>query len=130
MYTFHWLERMDYDGEALVVHLAEMMRGEPDGLIGRPLEVRADSPRYRVRFPTVGALKTVPEPFNELSGGAEKIGPFLFQESGSPYALEMEDAMKLSMDIPSDALRHFVVYAENVVTHVLTVSAPEISPVT
>ena len=127
MYRFHWLEKMEHDGQALVLHLAELLRGEPDGLIGLPLEVMPESPRFRVHFAEVGAFKTVPEMFNEVSESANKIGPFLFQESSSPYILEMKDVMELSRNIPMDTLQHYIVYAENTVTHILAASPPQVS---
>ena len=127
MHQFHWLEKLDFDGEELVVHLAELLRGQPDGLLGHPLEVRADSARYRVHFRSVGAFKTLPEMFNELSEAANKLEPFLFQESESAYATEMKDAMELARPIPSGSLQHYVVYAENVVTHVLASAGPQVS---
>ena len=127
MHRFHWLERLEHDGQSLVLHLAELLRGEPDGLVGSPLEVMPESPRFRVHFADVGAFKTLPEMFNEVSESASKIGPFLFQEASSPYMLEMKDAMELSRNIPMGILQHYIVYAENAVTHVLAASPPEFS---
>jgi hypothetical protein len=126
MYRFHWLERMDHDGQALNLHVAALLHGEPDGLVGLPLEITPDSPRFRVHFTEVGAFKTVPEMFNEVSESAHKVGPFLFQEFGSSYMLEMKDAMELSRGIAADALLHYIVYAENAVTHVLAASPPQV----
>ena len=127
MYRFHWLEKLEHDGQALVLNLAELLRGEPDEFIGLPLIVKPESPRFRVYFAEVGAFKTVPEMFNEVSESAEKITPFLFQEPSSSYMLEMKDQMELSRGIQVDTLLHYIVYAENTVTHVLAASQPDIS---
>lgn len=129
MQTFHWLEKFDFDGHALVVQVAQLVRGEPDGAIGHPLEVTPDSARYRVHFPVVGAFKTVPELFNEVSETANKVDVFLFHEPDSAYAAEMQHAMALASDIPGGGVQHYVVHAENVVTHVLAASAPQVSRV-
>jgi len=126
MYRFYWLEKLEFDGEGLVVHLAELLRGEPDGLIGLPLDVQPESPRHRVSFSTTGAFKTLPEMFNEVSEDADRIAPFLFRELNSPYMTEMKDAMELSRGIPPDQMHHYVVYAENTVTHVLSAVAPKV----
>jgi hypothetical protein len=126
MYRFHWLERMEFDGAALVLHLAEMLRGDPDGGLGVPLEVRCESPRFRVSFGQVGAFKTVPEMFDEISETAERLEPFLFHESGSRYATEMKDAMWLAREIPEGSLLHYAVLTENVVVHVLAAEQPKV----
>jgi hypothetical protein len=74
----------------------------------------------------VGAFKTVPEMFNEVSEAAEKLEPFLFRETSSTYAAEMKDAMWLACEIPEGAALHYAVYAENVVTHVLSGTPPKV----
>jgi hypothetical protein len=126
MHRFHWLERMEFEGAALVLHLAEMLRGAPDGGLGVPLEIRPDSPRFRVCFGEVGAFKTVPEMFDEISANAGRLEPFLFRESGSNYSAEMKEAMWLAREIPAESLLHYVVLAENVVTHVLAAEPPRV----
>jgi hypothetical protein len=108
------------------VHLAELLQGEPDELIGLPLEVRTESPRFRVAFESIGAFKAVPEMYNELSDSAQTIKPFLFLETGSVYLSEMKSAMEFGAGIHPDVLKHYVVYADNTVIHVLTAAAPKV----
>ncbi len=127
MHSYYWLEKMEHGGESLVLHLAQLVCGEQDEFIGLPLVVKPESPRFSVHFGEVGAFKTVPEMFDEVSEGAEKVRAFLFRESSSAYMKEMGERLELARDIEPGSLRHHIVYAENAVTHVLSAHAPVVS---
>lgn len=125
---FHLLENIDYSDGILGIRLAELHEGKPDSLIGLPLHVTDSSEKYIVQFSEVGGFHVEVEPCNTLSRQAIRLSPFLFEERESKYlATSAECARMFAPDITkleAPIIRHYVVYSEHFVIHVLCSSVP------
>ncbi len=128
---YHALENIQFTNGILVVEVVELNEGEPDGLVGLPLEVTLESGRHTVQFSSIAGFQSVPEPLNGLSQNARRINQFMFLESNSDYLHQNgEDLSPFvygAIRPESPVIQHYVVFGENTVLHVLAALPPTIS---
>jgi hypothetical protein len=86
--SYHRIEALSFDSSRLEITIAELLKGEADGLIGLPLMIPNDSKRYRISFEDVERIEIAPEPMPQLSSGARVEAPFLYLESESKFKTE------------------------------------------
>ena len=134
MPSYHVVDDLAFCEGKLSLLVVELLRGEPDGLIGLSLTKRPESRRYRLEFSYVGHFKAGPEPFSNISANAMKQTDFLYCEPDSQYLRDLADSVStFPMTRPWPAnpvVRHYVVYAENFVLDVLAAIEPSIQEVT
>ena len=128
---FHILEDVRFSNGILSIEIADLNTGMPDGLVGLPLVVTEQSQRYLVQFPAIAGFRSVPEPLNGLSDSSKEVYPFLFLEMDSEYLRECANDAKYfvygSERPENPSIRHYVVYGENTVIHVLSATEPHVT---
>jgi len=111
-----------YGDASLIVRVVELIKGEPDGMIGTPLLVGAKSRRYIVNFNGVTEFRSRAEPCFAWDGQAKDKSDFLCECVGSDYVRQIcpfgEGA--------KEPTRHFVVFTETVVLEVLSSNEPTV----
>ena len=118
---FQLLE-LSYHDAQLVVRLATLVEGQPDGYVGTPLVVGSNSKIFTVKFDGVAEFRSTAEPCFSIEGSRKDITEFLFECIGSQY---VEKVCPFGVGAMSPA-RHFCVFTESVVIEVLTENEPEI----
>jgi hypothetical protein len=129
---FHSAQALSFDDGVLRVRVVELLEGAPDGLIGRPLQVRPESRKFEVVIEQVGHFQVRPEPVGSLSARRERLHEFLYREHGTEFhAQHAWGAETLaSPRLPHGAsVVHYVVYAENYVVDVLASQEPTVTEV-
>ncbi len=117
---FQLLE-LTYKPEYLKISIAQLIEGEPDGYIGRPLTVSPKSKRYTIVFNGVGNFRSIPEPCWRYEGKENKITGFLSECFESEYSQNL-----CPCGTGSGSKRHFYVFTESVVIEVIAEYEPEI----
>jgi len=106
----------------LTVCVAELVEGAPDGYVGTPIVIGAQSRKFTVIFEGVTEFRSKAEPCFVAEGTQRDITSFVFECLGSEY---------LSHICPFGAgakepAKHFVVFTESVVVEVLSSNEPRI----
>jgi hypothetical protein len=116
------LIELTYHSAQLVVRVANLVEGAPDGYIGTPLVIGSESKRYTVTFDGVADFRSTAEPCFSIEGSRKDITEFLFECIGSQY---VEKICPFGVGATS-AARHFCVFTESVVIEVLAENEPQI----
>ncbi|KXB32424.1 hypothetical protein AT959_01680 [Dechloromonas denitrificans] len=122
MHRYFDLIDIAYNKATLVVRVIELLEGNPDGYVGRPLTITEQSQTFRIEFDRVTEFRTNAEQCFTPEGTTRNITPFVFECVGSKYASQ---ACPLGAGA-GEAARHFVVFTESVVVEVLSLNEPTI----
>lgn len=120
--TYHEIIDIRYEDASLTVRIVELVDGEPDGGIGIPLVVGADSRRYTIHFKGVTEFRSKAEPCYDTDSERTDISEFLWEDHSSDY---VDEACSFG-EGAKDPARHFCVYTESVVVEVLSSHEPRI----
>ena len=130
MSRYHRAEGLTFDNGVLRVRLVELLEGEEDGLIGRPLQVLPGSRLFDVVIEQVGHVQIRPEPMGELSTHAKRLREFLYREHDTTFLAQHSFGAETfaSPRLPhGTSVVHYVIYAENYVVDVLAAREPTIT---
>ena len=111
-----------YRDQTLVVTVAELLRGEPDGWIGTPLSVQPSSERFELTFNWVTEFRSTAEPCYTTDGTDLVISEYLSECVESDYARQSCPFG----GTPSGGARHFCVLTEFVIIEVLCLDSPTV----
>lgn len=104
------------------VRVAELVAGEPDGYIGTPLVISAESRRFTVYFDGVTEFRSKGEPCFVAEGNRVDLSDFVFECLASAYVSHVCPFGAGA----KDPARHFCVFTESVVVEVLSSNEPRI----
>lgn len=113
---------MTYQAAQLVIRVANLVEGQPDGLIGLPLIISDESEIYKIEFSNIAEFRSTSEPCFSEEGEEKEITNFLSESIGSEYA---KTVCVCGVGAREPA-RHFFVYTESVVIEVLANEEPVI----
>lgn len=116
------LVSMEYAAAALTVRLTELLEGDPDGYIGRPLVRRPNSRTFTVRFTNVTEFRSRAEPCYVLEGTRRIVTDYLCECVGSDYIHQVCPFGRGA----KEPARHFVVFTEQVVIEALSSNEPTV----
>lgn len=118
------------DGE-LRIELVELHTGEPDGYVGLPLTITDNSKKLIVNFTQVGHFKTECETYSLLSRDAARVNSVTYEEKDSEYIRRHSESalFAISRETEHVNIKHYVVWSENYVTHVLAADKPTTSEI-
>jgi len=121
-HTFFDLVDLKYSDANLIVRVAELVDGKPDGHIGIPLVISAQSRYFTVYFDGVTEFRSKAEPCFVEEGNRVDLSEFVSECLGSEY---VGHACPFGAGA-KDPVRHFCVFTESVVVEVLSSNEPRI----
>ena len=121
-HTFFELVDLRYSDANLTIRVAELVQGEPDGYIGTPLVISAQSRHFTVYFDDVTEFRSAAEPCFVPEGNRVELTDFVFECLGSQY---VHHVCPFGAGA-KDPARHFCVFTESVVVEVLSSHEPRI----
>jgi hypothetical protein len=119
---FFQLIELSYQPARLIVRVAELVEGEPDGYIGTPLVVSATSKMHSILFEKVADFRSRAEPCFSFDGEHRDITGFAFECLDSSY---IKESCPFGIGATRN-VRHFGIFTESVVIEVLSSSHPRI----
>ena len=121
-HTFFKLIDLSYSDANLTIRVAELVKGKPDGYIGTPLVISAQSRQFTVYFNGVTEFRSRAEPCFVAEGNQVDLSDFVFECLGSEYVSHVCPFGAGA----KDPARHFCVFTEDVVVEVLSSNEPRI----
>lgn len=131
MRAFWHIQSTRFENGILLVQVAELVNGKPDGAVGLPLVISRKSRVFELAFSGVGGFLAVPEPESNVSASAEHLAPCVWVERDSWYArkfAEISDWCAFGRHAGNEgALVHYVVPGENFFLNILAGSPPRVA---
>jgi len=122
------VDSLSYKDESLCVNLDQLVEMQPDGLVGAGWGVDDRSSQISISVMHSVAFKVEPEILNSFRRSIVELDACLYEDTDSVYIKEQGYASEMYSRYEGEySLRHFVIYAENLVVHAISPIVPIVS---